>query len=244
MRNRDMQPSLALLRKGEAILWAASLIHGGTPVLEPNRTRLSQASHYFFLASPEAEQTYWVPSISRLSQHRIQLKLNMGLKGSNVSSFRIRSARGFNAIYPEPRMLSEHMWRHTGRNFFNSSKKTGATLGEPPCWVESLDAGPKPIFLDAVRRRLLCWARTERGCPSNQTRCQRSRRRARGTSRGTGAKESGNRSSLLASELEKLNSKFCPGGKGGVSFVGTHVDRLQPGLAKYVYMPKQQQTRR
>ena len=38
-------------------LWAASLLHGGTPVIDRNLTRLSQASHYFFAEpTPHEEQ--------------------------------------------------------------------------------------------------------------------------------------------------------------------------------------------
>ncbi len=37
-----------LLLKGEAVLWAANLLHGGSPVTNPFSTRFSQVSHYFF----------------------------------------------------------------------------------------------------------------------------------------------------------------------------------------------------
>ena len=34
--------------KGQAIVWAANLVHGGAPQKDPERTRLSQVTHYFF----------------------------------------------------------------------------------------------------------------------------------------------------------------------------------------------------
>jgi ectoine hydroxylase-related dioxygenase (phytanoyl-CoA dioxygenase family) len=34
--------------KGQAIVWAANLVHGGAPQNDPERTRLSQVTHYFF----------------------------------------------------------------------------------------------------------------------------------------------------------------------------------------------------
>ena len=36
------------LNKGDAIIWAANLLHGGTKITEKNRTRFSQVVHYHF----------------------------------------------------------------------------------------------------------------------------------------------------------------------------------------------------
>lgn len=36
------------LSKGQALIWAANLLHGGSPILDCNRTRHSQVTHYFF----------------------------------------------------------------------------------------------------------------------------------------------------------------------------------------------------
>ncbi|MBV8658455.1 MAG: phytanoyl-CoA dioxygenase family protein [Burkholderiales bacterium] len=37
-----------LARKGDALIWAANLLHGGEPQRDRSRTRLSQVTHYFF----------------------------------------------------------------------------------------------------------------------------------------------------------------------------------------------------
>ncbi|MEL7043270.1 MAG: phytanoyl-CoA dioxygenase family protein [Pseudomonadota bacterium] len=42
----DAKP--ALLKRGQALVWVANLLHGGAPRQEKSRTRLSQVSHYFF----------------------------------------------------------------------------------------------------------------------------------------------------------------------------------------------------
>lgn len=34
--------------KGKALIWAANLLHGGSPILDPSRTRYSQVTHYYF----------------------------------------------------------------------------------------------------------------------------------------------------------------------------------------------------
>ena len=58
----------APIRQGEAFIWAAKLFHGGSPVTDPSKTRLSQVTHYYFggcsyftpLASDEAAgRVFW-----------------------------------------------------------------------------------------------------------------------------------------------------------------------------------------
>ncbi|MDR3415439.1 MAG: phytanoyl-CoA dioxygenase family protein [Nevskia sp.] len=39
---------LGLLKKGQALIWAANLFHGGEPILRPGATRHSQVTHYYF----------------------------------------------------------------------------------------------------------------------------------------------------------------------------------------------------
>jgi ectoine hydroxylase-related dioxygenase (phytanoyl-CoA dioxygenase family) len=43
-----LQPVQLHARAGDALVWAANLVHGGSPVLSPGRTRWSQVTHYFF----------------------------------------------------------------------------------------------------------------------------------------------------------------------------------------------------
>lgn len=45
---RGLKVKNAYIKKGQAILWNGNLIHGGSKVLDPERTRWSQATHYFF----------------------------------------------------------------------------------------------------------------------------------------------------------------------------------------------------
>ncbi|MEO1252321.1 MAG: phytanoyl-CoA dioxygenase family protein [Pseudomonadota bacterium] len=44
----EFRKELGILRRGEAILWSANLLHGGEPIREAGRTRLSQVNHYYF----------------------------------------------------------------------------------------------------------------------------------------------------------------------------------------------------
>jgi hypothetical protein len=61
-------PQTATIKRGQAVIWAASLVHGGAGITDPALTRLSQVTHYYFrgcsymspLASDAAGgKTFW-----------------------------------------------------------------------------------------------------------------------------------------------------------------------------------------
>ncbi len=61
-----INPETAPIRRGQAFIWSANLAHGGSPILDPARTRLSQVIHFFFdrcsYLTPMAsrgESTFW-----------------------------------------------------------------------------------------------------------------------------------------------------------------------------------------
>jgi hypothetical protein len=54
-----LEPQYGELQKGEALVWASNLLHGGAPQRDPARTRLSQVTHYFFEGC-----RYWTPMAS------------------------------------------------------------------------------------------------------------------------------------------------------------------------------------
>jgi len=43
-----IEPEFGVLKKGQALIWAANLIHGGSKHLDKSRTRHSQVTHYYF----------------------------------------------------------------------------------------------------------------------------------------------------------------------------------------------------
>jgi ectoine hydroxylase-related dioxygenase (phytanoyl-CoA dioxygenase family) len=54
-----LEPRYATLAKGQAVVWAANLLHGGSPVRVPGRTRRSQVTHYYFEGA-----RLWSPMLS------------------------------------------------------------------------------------------------------------------------------------------------------------------------------------
>jgi hypothetical protein len=50
-------------KKGQTIIWASNLLHGGAPILDPNSTRYAQATHYYF----EGCNHYYSPMFSDIA---------------------------------------------------------------------------------------------------------------------------------------------------------------------------------
>lgn len=48
VRDRGLTPHHAVLRKGQCLVWAANLLHGGSVHRDKGRTRHSQVTHYYF----------------------------------------------------------------------------------------------------------------------------------------------------------------------------------------------------
>ena len=44
----ELHPERLAIKKGQAIVWASNLVHGGAPQRDAARTRRSQVTHYFF----------------------------------------------------------------------------------------------------------------------------------------------------------------------------------------------------
>lgn len=45
-----LQPQYATVRRGQAVIWSANLLHGGSPQRDRSRTRWSQVTHFYFEA--------------------------------------------------------------------------------------------------------------------------------------------------------------------------------------------------
>ena len=56
-------------RKGQALIWAANLLHGGMPQLNPRLTRWSQVTHYFF-----EDCIYYTPAYSEEPLGKLELR--------------------------------------------------------------------------------------------------------------------------------------------------------------------------
>ncbi len=72
VQEAGIDPAYATLEKGQALIWASNLVHGGSPQTDRSRTRWSQVTHYVFdgcrMWKPflsEGEKVYFEPALIR-----------------------------------------------------------------------------------------------------------------------------------------------------------------------------------
>ncbi len=66
---QGLSKRVVTVKRGQAVLWAANLLHGGEPIRDPARTRWSQVAHYVF-----ADTLAYVPVRSDLSRGQLFLR--------------------------------------------------------------------------------------------------------------------------------------------------------------------------
>ena len=78
----------AVLKKGEALVWAANLAHGGSPITDPASTRRSLVTHYFFKGC-----LYHTPMTSDVEDGHYDVRLPTNLQSGGVQWPRGRDGR-------------------------------------------------------------------------------------------------------------------------------------------------------
>lgn len=68
----NIQPETFYARKGQALIWAANLLHGGCSQNDLKLTRWSQVTHYYFENCSYYTPAYSLPSFGRLDLRNIQ----------------------------------------------------------------------------------------------------------------------------------------------------------------------------
>lgn len=66
---QNAQPSTFLARKGQALIWCANLLHGGSAQNDPRLTRWSQVTHYYF-----EDCIYYTPAFSDEALGKLQMR--------------------------------------------------------------------------------------------------------------------------------------------------------------------------
>jgi hypothetical protein len=74
-----LQRRTATPRKGEALVWAANLAHGGAPISDPASTRRSLVTHFFF-----KDCLYYTPMVSDVEEGRLDVRLPLNVDRFSV----------------------------------------------------------------------------------------------------------------------------------------------------------------
>jgi len=61
-----------LAKKGDVLIWSSNIIHGGSPVEDPQSTRYSQVTHYYF-----ENCIYYTPMLSNMVTKELFIRRNL-----------------------------------------------------------------------------------------------------------------------------------------------------------------------
>lgn len=89
---KQCAPATFLARKGQGLIWAANLLHGGSPQANPALTRWSQVTHYYF-----KDCIYYTPAFSDEAVGRLDLRCI-----TNIATGTIEPNRHFGTIVEPP----------------------------------------------------------------------------------------------------------------------------------------------
>jgi hypothetical protein len=65
----QLEKKVLRLKKGQALIWSANLLHGGEPITDPGSTRFTQVTHYYF-----ADCAYYRPMRTDMALERISIQ--------------------------------------------------------------------------------------------------------------------------------------------------------------------------
>jgi len=85
-----------LIKKGQAVIWSANVLHGGSPILDHRRTRLSQVTHYYF-----DKCVYSTPVLEDMERGDALIRSPYDFARRKF----VFSKRGKKTIWPKPRHL-------------------------------------------------------------------------------------------------------------------------------------------
>lgn len=78
----DLQKATLNIKKGQSLIWAANLLHGGEKITRPGASRHSQVTHYYF-----EDCIYYVPRLSDVAINKLYLSDLINIKtGDKVVS--------------------------------------------------------------------------------------------------------------------------------------------------------------
>lgn len=90
------QPEVLTARKGQALIWCANLLHGGSHQNDPKLTRWSQVTHYYF-----EDCIYYTPAFSDEALGRLDLRTPIA-----ISDGKPRPSRHLGEIVAPPRLVT------------------------------------------------------------------------------------------------------------------------------------------
>lgn len=100
------------LKRGQAIVWAANLYHGGDPIADPSRTRVSQVTHYYF-----ENCVYYTPLQSDIARGKVYARQITNVATGKLEPLTFNGHRVRPPLKSRAATLKKRLDRARGRGF-------------------------------------------------------------------------------------------------------------------------------
>jgi hypothetical protein len=115
-----LQKETVRMSRGQAIIWSANLLHGGDPIQDPQSTRRSQVTHYYFEGCRYYTPLYSDPPLGRYDWTRV-IDITTGREQPHMyNGKKVRLPAKNRARYAVEQRLKES---ETGRRVFRAAKQ-------------------------------------------------------------------------------------------------------------------------
>lgn len=97
VQSNELERKPFLAKKGDVLVWSSNILHGGSEVIDPNSTRYSLVTHYYF-----EDCLYYTPMLSNMVTRELYLRTNLenirtgkkvkqSFNGYELNQFQVRS---------------------------------------------------------------------------------------------------------------------------------------------------------
>ena len=117
IKGKRLRKEVPFLKRGQAVIWAANLLHGGDTITDPGSTRISQVTHYYFEGC-----SYYTPLRSDLARGKIFFRRIVNVSTGQLEPAKVDGkrvpipvlSRAVTAQRAVARRLGKGLRRHAG----------------------------------------------------------------------------------------------------------------------------------
>ena len=107
-----LQKERGYLKRGQALIWAANLLHGGEPVTDPKRTRMSQVTHCYF-----EDCSYFTPHRSDFARGKVFFRQITDVRSGKLVPLRTADGRVRAPLVSRAVTWQRRLGRMAGRGY-------------------------------------------------------------------------------------------------------------------------------
>lgn len=111
-----LHPVEIRVKRGQALIWAANMFHGGAPIRDTKRTRYTQATHYYFERCLYYTPKFSDPALGRIAVRRISDVRDGRSIEQYYAGARVRNPGGWPVVLGDDARIRGRLFGEIGRH--------------------------------------------------------------------------------------------------------------------------------